>query len=200
MGGEADPGVAVEDAFVEVEGGVLFFFEERVAADGEVLLHELVVVFVLGPEHGGTFVHFGFVGEIELVGGVFAVGIVEIGEHGFPFAPEFLVGGPVVDGAVDAGTEIGSAHGGAEQAVAVEDGADDFDVGVGGTEVLDDFVEPFEELASAVLAQGTGGGFSVVEDDLGGTAFVVGDAAELGGGAVGVYADRARCGARVREF
>ena len=58
--------------------------------------------------------------------------------------------------------------------------------------MLDDFVEPFEELFAPVGFEGAGGGFDVVEDDLGGTAFVVGDAAELGGGSVGVDADGRR--------
>lgn len=71
----------------------------------------------------------------------------------------------------------------------MEDGSDGEEMGVGVTEVFDDFVEPFEELGAAAGGLGGVGGFGVVEDDLGGAPGVVGDAAHFGACSEGFDAD-----------
>ena len=114
-----------------------------------------------------------------------ASGSDAVGEEALPVAP---LGGAVVpldDGLVGFGFEAGAIEEGAEEAVGVEDGADDGDVGVGVAEVFDDFVVPLEEVFAVAGFGGAAGLFDVVEDDAGGAEFSVADAAHFAAGGEG---------------
>ena len=176
-----------EQAGLGVGGDVLHFLPEGAVTLRYPHAHQVVIVQLGAPQHRGVAEHFGFVGLEKLPGGLLALCIPQVGVQGLPPFPKGTVGKPLhrlkPQGPI--GGIFQQPH---QQAVIVQGGADEDDIGIAVSCLADRAKEPSGQLFAVFPLAHLFVVFNVVQQDQVGASGAAAAAAELLPAAHGVDA------------